>query len=48
MAETMKAIIDRYPQTIASVTGMDLSVDAEAFGSTVTFKDNEAPPSAQS
>ena len=43
MAETMKAIIDRYPQTIASVTGMDLSVDAEAFGYTVTFKDNEAP-----
>lgn len=43
MAETMKAINDRYPQTIASVTGMDLSVDAEAFGSTVTFKDNEAP-----
>ncbi|MEE0776737.1 MAG: uroporphyrinogen decarboxylase family protein [Bacillota bacterium] len=43
MAQTMKAIIDKYPATIASVTGMDLTVDAEAFGSTVTFKDNEAP-----
>lgn len=43
MAETMKATIDKYPDMISAMTGMDLSVDSEAFGATVTFKDNEAP-----
>ena len=43
MAETMKATIDKYPEMICAMTGMDLSVDSEAFGAKVTFKDNEAP-----
>lgn len=43
MAETMKATIDKYPTMIAAMTGMDLSVDSEAFGASVVFKDNEAP-----
>ncbi len=43
MAEVMKATIDRYPAMICAMTGMDLSVDSEAFGAKVTFKDNEAP-----
>ncbi len=43
MAETMAAIIKKYPAMIAAMTGMDLSVDSEAFGAKVTFKDTEAP-----
>ncbi|MCR4892179.1 MAG: uroporphyrinogen decarboxylase family protein [Lachnospiraceae bacterium] len=43
MAEVMKATVDRYPDMICAMTGMDLSVDSEAFGSKVIFKDNEAP-----
>ncbi|MGM9571563.1 MAG: uroporphyrinogen decarboxylase family protein [bacterium] len=43
MAAAMAKIIEKYPKMIAATTGMDLSVDSEAFGSVVTFKDNEAP-----
>lgn len=43
MAQEMADIIKRYPDMIAAMTGMDLSVDSEAFGSKVTFKDTEAP-----
>lgn len=43
MAETMAAIVKEYPTMIAAMTGMDLSVDSEAFGAKVTFKDTEAP-----
>ena len=38
----MKAIADRCPSS-ASVSMMDLSVEAEAFGSTVKFSDDEVP-----
>ena len=41
-ASCMKAIADRY-DTLASVTLMDLSVEAEAFGSPVIFSDDEVP-----
>ena len=40
--ESMKALADRY-DTAASVSLMDLSVEAEAFGSPVTFSDQEVP-----
>lgn len=43
MAKAMRGVIDKFPEMCAIATGMDLTVDAEAFGSTVTFKDNEAP-----
>ncbi|MGN0962551.1 MAG: uroporphyrinogen decarboxylase family protein [Clostridia bacterium] len=43
MACAMKKIIEKFPSMNAIATGMDLTVDAEAFGSTVTFKGNEAP-----
>ncbi len=38
----MKAIADRYP-TLASVSNMDLSVEAEAFGATTRYSDDEVP-----
>jgi len=41
-AECMKAVADRW-DTLASVSLMDLSVEAEAFGSPVRFQDNEVP-----
>lgn len=41
-AKGMKAIADRC-NTLASVSMMDLSVEAEAFGSTVRFSDDEVP-----
>ena len=41
-AKCMKAIADKY-ETLASVTLMDLSVEAEAFGSPVIFSDDEVP-----
>jgi len=43
MAQNMKAIVDRFPTMIAAMTGMDLTVDSEAFGAEVTFKETEAP-----
>lgn len=42
-AQVMAAVIEKYPSMIVGMTGMDLSVDSEAFGSKVIFKDNEAP-----
>jgi uroporphyrinogen decarboxylase len=41
-AECMKAVADRF-DLLASVSLMDLSVEAEAFGSPVRFLDNEVP-----
>ncbi len=41
-AKCMKAIADRYP-TLAAVSNMDLSVEAEAFGARATFQDAEVP-----
>ena len=43
IAKVMKAVIDRYPETIAAITGMDLTVDAEAFGVQVNFSEKQAP-----
>ena len=40
--ESMRALSERYP-SLAVLTAMDLSVEAEAFGSPVRFSDNEAP-----
>jgi len=40
--ECMKALSEKYP-SIASVTVMDLSVEAEAFGSPVKYAENEVP-----
>ena len=41
-AKGMKMIADRVP-SLASVSLMDLSVEAEAFGSRIRFTDNEVP-----
>ncbi len=41
-AKGMKAVADRNPSA-ASVSMMDLSVEAEAFGSTIRFSDDEVP-----
>ena len=41
-AEGMKLIADRVP-SLASVSMMDLSVEAEAFGSTIRISDDEVP-----
>ncbi len=41
-AKGMKAIADRHPSA-ASVSMMDLSVEAEAFGSTIRFSADEVP-----
>ena len=41
-AKGMKTIADNY-DTLASVSMMDLSVEAEAFGSQVHFSDDEVP-----
>ena len=41
-ARGMKMIADRVP-SLASVSLMDLSVEAEAFGSRIRFTDNEVP-----
>jgi uroporphyrinogen decarboxylase len=38
----IKAVAERYP-AVASVMAMDLSVEAEAFGTCVDFKDDEIP-----
>ena len=43
IAAVMKQVIDEYPDTIAAITGMDLTVDAEAFGATVNFSEKQAP-----
>ena len=41
-ADCMKAIADEY-DTLASVSLMDLSVEAEAFGSSILYSDDEVP-----
>ncbi|MDR1061991.1 MAG: uroporphyrinogen decarboxylase family protein [Clostridiales bacterium] len=41
-ARCMKAIADRY-ETLAAVTLMDLSVEAEAFGAPIAFSEMEVP-----
>jgi len=41
-AECMKAVADRW-DTLASVSLMDLSVEAEAFGSPIRFFEDEVP-----
>lgn len=41
-ARCMKALADRY-SSLASVSNMDLSVEAEAFGSKVVFSEDEVP-----
>ena len=43
IARTMKEVLDEYPETIAAITGMDLTVDAEAFGIEVNFSETQAP-----
>jgi len=41
-AACMKAVVERW-DSLASVSLMDLSVEAEAFGSPVRFADDEVP-----
>lgn len=43
VAEAMAEVIKEYPETIAAITGMDLSVDSEAFGAEVKFSKRQAP-----
>ena len=43
VAEGMAEVIREYPETIAAITGMDLSVDSEAFGAEVKFSKRQAP-----
>ena len=43
MAKAMREVIDEYPETIAAITGMDLTVDSEAFGAEVKFSKRQAP-----
>lgn len=42
-AQAMKIVADSTPEAAASVSMMDLSLEAEAFGSTVHFSDDEVP-----
>jgi len=42
-AQAMKIVADSTPEAAASVSMMDLSLEAEAFGSTVHFSDGEVP-----
>jgi uroporphyrinogen decarboxylase len=41
--ECVKALSDKYPSLGAITLIMDLSVEAEAFGSTITYSENEIP-----
>ena len=43
IALAMKEVIDEYPETIAAITGMDLTVDTEAFGGEVNYSEKQAP-----
>lgn len=43
MSEAMIEVIKEYPETIAAITGMDLTVDSEAFGAPVKFSKRQAP-----
>lgn len=42
-AQAMKIVADATPEDTAAVSMMDLSLEAEAFGSTVRFSDDEVP-----
>ena len=42
-AQAMKIVADATPEASAAVSMMDLSLEAEAFGSTVHFSDDEVP-----
>lgn len=42
-SKTMKVVADLTPESAASVSMMDLSLEAEAFGSDVHFSDDEVP-----
>ncbi len=42
-AEAMKIVADETPDAMASVSMMDLSLEAEAFGSTIHVSDDEVP-----
>ena len=42
-AEAMKIVHDLTPDSLASVSFMDLSVEAEAFGAQARFSDDEVP-----
>ncbi len=42
-AKAMKIVADETPEASAAVSMMDLSLEAEAFGSTVHFSDDEVP-----
>ncbi len=42
-AKAMKIVADETPEAAAAVSMMDLSLEAEAFGSTVHFSDDEVP-----
>lgn len=42
-AKAMKIVADATPEAAASVSMMDLSLEAEAFGSEVRFTDDEVP-----
>ncbi len=46
-AECMQAIAQRYPEMAVALGPMDLSVEAEAFGSPVSFSANEVPTVTQ-
>lgn len=43
IAKTMKKVTEEYPDILAAVTGMDLTVDTEAFGGKVKFSDKQVP-----
>ena len=43
IAKVMKEVLDVYPDTIAAITGMDLTVDSQAFGVEVNFSLKQAP-----
>ena len=42
-AQAMKTVADETPEAAASVSMMDLSLEAEAFGSSVRFSEDEVP-----
>lgn len=41
--QAIMALRERFPKSIASTTIMDLSLEAEAFGASIVFDDNEVP-----
>ena len=43
MAQVMAKTIEEFPNMIAAMTGMDLTVDAEAFGAEVRFAPDAVP-----